>query len=106
MADSEGEEEYDYESSACLDEWGWDPSVDAFLEEMVAEAPRLPNGLIDFSWVSCMFLEMLAPEEDQVAAALEKFSAASLQERFLYLRGSSAAAPDELENEEAPEPSS
>jgi hypothetical protein len=90
MAELESEDEhaedYDYESSACLDEYGWDPSVDAFLEEVVEEAPLLPNGHVDFSWVCSMFLETLSPDEDQVEAALERFSPSALQERHEYLR--------------------
>lgn len=114
MGDSESEREDDYpdyDSSACLDEWGWDPSVDSLLEEVVADAPHLPNGQTDWSWVSYTFLEFLAPEEEQLEAALEKFSPAALQERFLYLR-SGRATPRSLgtgledeEEEEEEEPS-
>lgn len=76
-----------YEDSevSCLDEFGWDPSVDAFLLEAVEEAPRY-NDRIDFAWVSCTFLDTLAPTEDQLPAALDFFSPAALQVRWLYLQ--------------------
>jgi len=75
-----------------LDEFGWDPSVDAFLLEAVEEAPRY-NDRIDFAWVSCTFLDTLAPTEDQLPQALEFFSPAALQVRWLYLQQATQADP-------------
>lgn len=72
--------------SDCLDDWGWDPMVDAFLRECVHEAPRGDLGVVDFAWVSSHFLETLEPAEDQIMAALEKFNPSALEERWLYLQ--------------------
>lgn len=94
----------DSEAEATLDEWGWDPFVDEFLEGLVAEAPRR-GASVDFEWVSARFLETFDPSEDQAAAAFERFCPEALQERWLYLQSlepPSAAAKATPDGERAP----
>ena len=58
MGDSDSEEGYDYESSACLDEFGWDPTVDAFLEEAVTGVSclgGLQRSTIRLLFVGCVW---------------------------------------------------
>lgn len=101
MSDSECDNR-DVEDSTFavdLDDWGWDPSVDAFLEELVAEAPRC-GAAVDFAWVSESFLEVLEPTPEQAAVALERFSPVALAKRWLYLQrvrtGRAAGQNDEI----------
>eukprot|EP00927_Polykrikos_kofoidii_P025693 TRINITY_DN23042_c0_g1_i1.p1 TRINITY_DN23042_c0_g1~~TRINITY_DN23042_c0_g1_i1.p1 ORF type:complete len:321 (+),score=64.58 TRINITY_DN23042_c0_g1_i1:132-1094(+) len=74
----------DDDECADLDEWGWDPTVDQFLLEIVEEAPR-QGPFIDFAWVSCQFLQVLEPSDNDVEAAMERFSPAALEERLAFL---------------------
>lgn len=87
MSDSDGDGR-DVEDGTCavdLDDWGWDPSVDAFLEELVEEAPRCGSA-VDFAWVAESFLEVLEPTSDQAADALIRFSPMALAQRWLHLQ--------------------
>jgi len=89
-----GPEEEDCESG--LDEFGWDPMVDEYLEALVEEAQD--ESEIDWAWISCQFLETLEPTQDQIHAALERFSPQSLQERWSYLQNRSVLATQEAAN--------
>ncbi|CAK0791890.1 unnamed protein product, partial [Prorocentrum cordatum] len=113
---SSGWDEDDASTEGGMDEWGWDPMVDEFLEALVAEAPRRGRGgpaggggasaggavfaggggaAVDWTWVACRFLETLEPDEDffdQAAAAFERFSPGELQARWDYLQDRRAEA--------------
>eukprot|EP00929_Paragymnodinium_shiwhaense_P040907 TRINITY_DN21288_c0_g1_i3.p1 TRINITY_DN21288_c0_g1~~TRINITY_DN21288_c0_g1_i3.p1 ORF type:complete len:373 (+),score=75.09 TRINITY_DN21288_c0_g1_i3:54-1121(+) len=67
-----------------LDEWGWDPMVDEFLLDTVEEALQY-GPRVDFAWVAAQFLEVCAPDDSKVEEAMERFSPAALQDRWLYL---------------------
>lgn len=73
------------EVSGALDEFGWEPTVDEYLLELVEEARDI-SPEIDWAWVSYNFLETLQPTEDQFEQAVLRFSPGELCERWHYLQ--------------------
>eukprot|EP00435_Cladocopium_sp_Y103_P044153 s805_g12.t1 len=85
------QEEAEEECELGLDEFGWDPMVDDYLEALVEEAQD-EESQVDWAWISCQFFETLEPTQDQIHAALERFSPGSLQERWSYLQNKKTLA--------------
>ncbi|CAJ1420957.1 unnamed protein product [Effrenium voratum] len=81
----------DDEEPCMLDEFGWDPMVDEYLEALVDEASS--QAEIDWAWVSHQFLDTLEPTPEQIEAALQRFCPDSLQQRWLYLRSTQTQVP-------------
>ncbi|CAE8591176.1 unnamed protein product, partial [Polarella glacialis] len=60
------------------------------------------DPVVDWSWISIQFLETFSPAEDQVEAAMERFSPRNLRERWLYLQNGCQSPVGAVERLEEP----
>ncbi|CAK9113227.1 unnamed protein product [Durusdinium trenchii] len=96
--------QHELEDCSELDEFGWDPMVDDYLESLVEEADHTEEGKVDWGLISLQFLDTLDPTQDQMEAALERFSPESLRERWWYLRSRLAMPHQKATSSVAQEP--